>query len=81
MPRGTSKHHCVGLRIQIPAYTDLWMQGARYGTIERVAEGKGNYLQAGDPRGATRFGIRLDHPSITRLAWCIADDCTYVKEA
>lgn len=77
MPRGTSKHVCVGKRTQIPAYCDLWMRGARHGTIERVAPGKGNYLDPRDPRGATLFGIRMDHPQVKRLVWCIADDCAF----
>ena len=78
MATGTINHPSVGKRIQIPAYCDLWMQGARFGTIERVAISKGNYLQANDARGMDRFGIRMDHPAVKKLAWCIADDCTYI---
>lgn len=53
MAIGTTKHPHVGRRVQIPAYCDLWMRGARFGTIERVIIGKGNYLDPRDPRGAT----------------------------
>lgn len=78
MARGTTKHRAVGSRVRIPAYTDLWARGAREGTIARVQPGKGNYLDPRDSRGATLFGVRMDHPSVNRLAWCIADDCTYI---
>lgn len=78
MKRGTTKHPCVGKRVQIPAYTDLWMRGARFGTIERVALGSGNYLAARDPRGADIFVVRLDHPQISKPARFIADDCTFI---
>jgi hypothetical protein len=78
LKRGTTKHVCVGKRVQIPAYTDLWMRGARFGTIERVIEGKGNYLDPKDPRGADIFVVRMDHPQVKRLARVFADDCSYV---
>lgn len=76
--RGTTKHACVGKRVEIPAYADLWMRGARFGTIERVIIGKGNYLQANDPRAADIFVVRMDHPQVKRLARFIADDCRYI---
>jgi hypothetical protein len=75
---GTTNHECVGKRVQIPAYTDLWMRGARYGTIKRVIPGGGNYLAANDPRGATIFVVRMDHPEVKKLARFIADDCKFV---
>lgn len=77
MRLGTTKHRCVGSRVQIPAYTDLWMRGARFGTIERVVEGRGNYLDPRDPRGATIFCVRMDNPQVKRLARVFADDCTF----
>jgi len=51
------------------------MRGARHGTIERVVVGKGSYLDPKDPRGATLYGVRMDHPGVKQLAWVIADDC------
>lgn len=78
MKQGTKNHICVGKRVQIPAYSDLWMQGARFGTVERVIEGSGNYLDPRDPRGATIFVIRMDHPQVKKLARFIADDCQFV---
>lgn len=78
MKQGTKNHPCVGKRVQIPAYTDLWMRGARFGTIERVIVGSGNYLDPRDPRGATIFCVRMDHPQVKRLARVISDDCTFI---
>jgi hypothetical protein len=78
MLRGTTKHTCVGERVQIPAYTDLWMRGARFGTVERVIERSSNFVQANDPRGGTIFCVRMDHPQVRKLARVRADDCTYV---
>lgn len=81
MPIGTTKHIAVGARVEIPAYCDLWMRGARFGTVERVKVPSNNYLAAKDSRGATLFGVRMDHPQVKRLAWVIADDCRYLKGA
>lgn len=76
MRRGTKNHVTVGKRVQIPAYTDLWMKGARTGTIERFIPGQ----PVGYDRGSTRdlFAVRMDHPQVKRLARVIADDCTYI---
>lgn len=79
MKLGTTKHRAVGSRVEIPAYCDLWMRGARTGTVERVVEGKGNYLDPRDPHGATLFCVRMDHPQVRRLARVIADDCRYIR--
>ena len=74
------QHALVGRRVQIPAYTELWMQGARFGTITRVTLGKGSYLDPKDPRGADIFTVRMDHPQVKRLVRVIADDCTLTEE-
>lgn len=81
MSIGTTKHPCVGKRVQIPAYTDLWMRGARFGVIERVIVGKGSYLDPKDPRGADRFVVRMDHPQVRKLQRFIADDCIFTQSA
>lgn len=79
MAIGTTNHACVGKRVQIPAYTDLWMRGARFGTIERVIPGTGNYLDPRDARKSTLFCVRMDHPQVNRkLARFIADDCIFI---
>lgn len=78
MRHGTTKHRCVGKRVQIPAYTDLWMRGARFGTIARVIEGSGNFVDPRDPRGATVFVVKMDHPQVRKSARVIADDCSFI---
>ena len=78
---GTTKHCTVGKRIEIPAYADLWMRGARFGTVERFITGSGNYVGANDPRGADVFVVRMDHPQVKKLARFIADDCRFNGEA
>lgn len=78
MPAGTAKHCCVGKRVQIPAYSDLWMRGARVGTVTRVKVFSDRYLAARDPRGADRFQVQLDHAAVKKPHWFIADDCQFV---
>jgi hypothetical protein len=78
MRLGTKKHSCVGKRVEIPAYSDTWMQGARFGTIERVILGTGAYLGPKDPRGADIFVVRLDHPQIKKPRRFYADDCRFI---
>lgn len=77
MKLGTKSHPCVGKRVQIPAYCDLWMRGARFGIVKRVIVGKGNYLDPRDPRGATLFVVHMDSPHVHKLARVIADDCQF----
>lgn len=67
----------LGARVEIPAYTDTWMRGARFGEVVRVTEG-GGYLDPKDPRGRTLFLVRMDHPQIRRPIRVIADDCKFV---
>lgn len=79
MAKRTKNHSCVGKRVEIPAYSDLWMRGARFGVVERVKIGRGNYLDPKDPRGADWFFVRLDHPQARRKAFAfIANDCRFL---
>lgn len=78
MKRGTTKHVSVGKRVEIPAYCDLWMRGARFGTVERFIQGRGSYLGVGDIRGADIFVVRMDSPQVKKPVRVIADDCRYV---
>ena len=79
MAIGTTKSPACGSRVEIPAYCDLWMRGARFGVVERVREAKTQSAFAGGA-GDSRdyFGVRMDHPQVKRLAWVIADDCRFV---
>ena len=76
--RSTTDHPAVGKRVQIPAYTDLWMRGARFGTVERFNAG-GNFIDPRDVRGRDVFVVRMDHPQVTKPARVYADDCTFVS--
>lgn len=78
MKIGTKNHATVGSRIEIPAYTDLWMRGARFGTVERFIAGSGKYLGARDIRSADIFVVKMDHPQVKKLVRVIADDCKYL---
>jgi hypothetical protein len=77
MPIGTTKHPACGTRVQIPAYADMWMRGARFGVVERVIDRSASrYLDPRDPRGATVYRVRLDHPQARgRLYGYPANDC------
>lgn len=79
MPIGTRKHDWVNRRVEIPAYADNWMKGARFGTVERVKVGKGNYLDPCDYRAQTILFVRLDHPSLKSKCYrYYADDCSFL---
>jgi hypothetical protein len=78
MARGTTKHWSVGKRVEIPAYCDLWMQGARTGTVTRFIEGKGDYLCANDARASNLLVVRMDNTRVKRLARVVFDDCKFL---
>lgn len=72
----TKNHWTVGRRVEIPAYCDLWMRGARFGTVERFIEGEGSYLCANDPRAAPHLAVRMDHPQVSKRCYrFIIYDC------
>jgi len=62
-------------RVQIPAYTDRWMMGDRYGEVVKIRQAK-NYLDPKDPRGRTLLLVKLDKSGKTVRV--IADDCAPV---
>lgn len=62
-------------RVQIPAYTDRWMMGDRYGEVVTTVAPK-NYLDPRDPRGRTLYRVKLDKSGKTVRV--VADDCTEV---
>lgn len=80
MPIGTTKHPACGRRVEIPAYSDMWMRGARFGVVVRVVDrSKSRYLDPRDPRGQTLFRVRLEHPQAgERLRGYAADDCRFL---
>jgi hypothetical protein len=71
MPSFTTKDQRIGKRVEIAPHYDLWMRGARFGTVKRVYLG-----DSVNPR--ERLAIRMDHPQVKRLATVYADDVTYL---
>jgi hypothetical protein len=59
------------VRVQIPAYTDRWMMGDRYGQIVSVKERK-----MLDPRSSCIARVKLDKSGKTVSVFL--DDCTNV---
>lgn len=51
----------VGERIELAPHLDLWMRGARYGTVvmQSTAHKEGERM---------RLKVRMDHPQVKRLA-------------
>jgi hypothetical protein len=49
----------IGKRIQIPVHYDLWMQGARYGTVTGFRHSK-------TPGTSDYVLVKMDHPQVKR---------------
>lgn len=60
-PRNSFK---PGDRVELSPHMDLWMQGARYGTVRRVQ----------DTGTAIHYLIRMDHKQVRRLIRLTAGD-------
>ncbi len=64
-------------RVQIPAYTDRWMMGDRYGNLVKITK-----RWAHDPKNEGKVvwreiaHVKLDHSGI--VFRCNLDDCTLV---
>jgi len=58
-------HEMPGTRVEIAPFYDLWMRGARYGTVAKVYT---------DPRGVEMVAVRMDHPQVKKLARMSAHD-------
>lgn len=48
----------IGTRVELSPACDLWMQGAKYGRIERIDL---------DEHGREIVTVRMDHPAVKRL--------------
>jgi hypothetical protein len=62
-------------RVQIPAYTDRWMMGDRYGEVTKLAPGS-TRDGASKPRNVTIAYVKLDKSGKTVRV--VYDDCTPV---
>ncbi len=54
-------------RVEIPAYADLWMLGARFGVVIASHPHKVSAREI--------WTVKLDHPQVTKWHRFIADDC------
>lgn len=75
------------MRVQIPPYTDAWMQGDRYGEV--LSTKAGGYITAGETVINGTFGIKDAKGNLVTIARVkldksgrtkafILDDCTVV---
>lgn len=60
------KEITVGARIELSPHCDLWMRGAKYGTITKL----GNHRKA----TADIVRVQMDHPAVKRPKWYRASD-------
>jgi hypothetical protein len=60
------------MRVQIPAYTDRWMMGDRYGEVVKITRGKVLKNRWGDPEEIAH--VKLDKSS--KIVRVILSDCT-----
>lgn len=61
----------IGYRIEIPVHYDLWMRGARYGTIVAAYRGK---------CGTSAYAsVKIDHPQVRRRLKLWAHDIAYAR--
>ncbi len=61
-------------RVQIPAYTDRWMMGDRYGQVVKVGRTKESDNQLG--KSADTYTVLLDKSG--KRIRVYADDCTEI---
>jgi len=62
------------IRVQIPAYTDWWMRGARYGEVVKTFRHKTAKDRWGDP--VEYHKVKLDIGG--KITVVVANDCTEV---
>jgi hypothetical protein len=62
------------MRVQIPAYTDRWMRGDRYGTVTKIVKSK-VIAKIGDSPAEIAH-VLLDKSGVTTKV--MLDDCTEV---
>jgi hypothetical protein len=74
------------VRVQIPAYTDAWMQGDRFGVVVRITRQSIKSVRAGLLTRARRAGfdntVQIAHVLMdksNRIRRVILDDCEVVS--
>jgi hypothetical protein len=66
------------MRVQIPAYTDRWMMGDRYGEVLKVTLVRKNRQVAGDSGFALREVAHVKLDKSGKTVRVLLDDCTVV---
>lgn len=67
------------MRFQIPAYTDAWMKGDRYGELVKVSKSRKRALKSG--QGPVTIEREIAHIKLDisgKIVRVILDDCTIV---
>jgi hypothetical protein len=62
------------MRVQIPAYTDRWMMGDRYGEVVNIVRDRCEHRASGLGREIAR--VKLDKSG--KIVRVLLDDCTEV---
>lgn len=66
-----TKHELLGRRIEIPVHYDLWMRGARFGTVTQ--------FRAGYNGQSDYVLVKMDHPQVKRRLKLWRHDWDYAK--
>lgn len=61
----------IGHRIELPAHYDMWMRGARFGTVTGFRHGKDGI--------AAHLLVKMDHPSVKHRVKVWKMDVEYTK--
>lgn len=61
----------VGARVEIPVHYDMWMRGARTGTVTAFRTGK--------PGLSDAMLVRMDHPQVKKRVRVWRLDWDYIK--
>jgi hypothetical protein len=64
----------VGKRVEIPVHYDLWMRGARFGTVKQLRF----HGATEDLCGSAYLTIELDHPQVKRRLKVWRSDWAYM---
>jgi len=66
------------MRVQIPAYTDRWMMGDRFGEVVKVSKARKNRQVAGDTGYRQREVAHVKLDISGKTLRFLLDDCTEV---
>lgn len=61
----------IGKRIEIPVHYDMWMRGARFGTVTQFRHGK--------PGQSDYLFVKMDHPQVKRRLKLWRSDWEFIR--